>query len=63
MRDSYQATSDSYGMVPIILLTLCFMAGMAGYLVAFAETFRASPTPRIYIADIPELYGQPVANR
>ena len=63
MRDSYQATSASYGTVPFILLILCFMAGMAGYLVALAETFRASPAPRIYIADMPELYVKPVTKR
>lgn len=63
MRDSYQPVEVSYGTAPIILFILCLMVGMLGYLVAFGDTFRASPTPRIYIADMPELYGKPVTKR
>jgi hypothetical protein len=39
------------------------MAGMVGYLVAFGDTFRSSSAPRVYLADMPELYGKPVAKR
>ncbi len=63
MRDSYERAKDSYGAGPIILFILCLMVGMLGYLVAFGETLRASPTARVYIADMPELYGKPVAKR
>lgn len=63
MRKSYQPNPVSYGTGPINLFILCLMVGMLGYLVAFGETFRASPTSRVYIADMPELYGKPVANR
>ncbi|MFK3691090.1 hypothetical protein ACI2J4_12570 [Agrobacterium tumefaciens] len=63
MRDSYQPAPVSYGTGPMILFILCLMVGMLGYLVAFGETFRPSPTPRVYIADMPELYGKPVAKR
>ncbi len=63
MRDSYQHAPTSYGTGPMIGFILCLMVGMLGYLVAFGETFRASPTPRVYIAAMPELYGKPVAER
>ncbi|MBB3979703.1 hypothetical protein GGQ64_004948 [Rhizobium azooxidifex] len=55
MRDSYQRAPASYGTGPMILFILCLMVGMLGYLVAFGETFRASPTPRVYLADMPGL--------
>ncbi|TDK31191.1 hypothetical protein E2F50_19740 [Rhizobium deserti] len=63
MRDSYHPAPVNYGTGPMILFILCLMVGMLGYLVAFGETFRASPTPRVYIADMPELYEKPVAKR
>ncbi|MEV4610723.1 hypothetical protein MRBLMR1_005860 [Neorhizobium sp. LMR1-1-1.1] len=63
MRDSYPPAPASYGTGPVILFILCLMVCMLGYLVAFGEAFRASPTPRVYIADMPELYGKPVAKR
>ncbi len=63
MRDSYQHAPTSYGTGPMIAFILCLMVGMLGYLVAFGETFRTRPTPRVYIADMPELYGKPVAKR
>ncbi|WP_313555958.1 hypothetical protein [Agrobacterium cavarae] len=63
MRDSYQSATTSYGTGTMILFVLCVMIGMLGYLVAFGEIFRASPTPRVYIADMPELYGKPAAKR
>lgn len=63
MRDSYQSTPVGHGTGHMILFILCLMLGMLGYLVAFGETFRASPTTRVYIADMPELYGKPVAKR
>lgn len=61
MRDSYQATSASYGTAPMILFILCLMAGMVGYLAAFGETLRESPTARIYITDMPEQDRNPVS--
>lgn len=63
MRDSYQPAKVSYGTSPFIFFILFLMVGMLGYLVAFGETLRASPTARVYIADMPELYGKPVAKR
>ncbi|KQQ34844.1 hypothetical protein ASG19_13830 [Rhizobium sp. Leaf306] len=63
MRDSYQPGQVNYGTSPLILFILCLMVGMLGYLVAFGETLRASPMARVYIADMPELYGKPVAKR
>ena len=63
MRDSYPPAPAGYGTGPMILFILCVMVGMLGYLVAFGETFRARPTPRIYIAEMPELYEQPVTKR
>jgi hypothetical protein len=61
MRDSYQPRNDNYGTGPMMFLILCLMAGMVGYLVAFGDTFRAGSTPRVYLADMPELYAKPVA--
>ena len=63
MRDSYQPAPVSYGTGPMILLDLCLMMIMLGYLVAFGGAFRENPTARVYIADMPEIYGKPVAKR
>lgn len=63
MSDRYQSRHDNYGTGPIMLFIVCLMAGMVGYLVAFGDTFRSSSAPRVYLADMPELYGKPVAKR
>lgn len=63
MRDNYRSAPVGLGTGHMILFIISLMLGMMGYLVAFGETFRASQTPRVYIADMPELYGEPVSKR
>lgn len=63
MRHHYRQANASYGTGPVIFVILCLMAGMVAYLVAFGEIFRPSPSARVYLADMPELYIQPTGKQ
>lgn len=55
MRQSYHTSTDGNGTTSIVLLVLGMMLLIIVYLVVYGDALKARETPRVYIADEPEL--------